>query len=463
MRKGRSSSLVWVFLFLFGVVPSLSGQTFRIDPILNSPYSRFGLGDPVNQYLAASAGMGGLTAAIQDPIGLNLRNAAALAFQQATSFEVGLFSQYDYLQDEFNSSGQWTGNLNYLALGFPLYNPINRAIDRIKPPFSWGMSFALQPYTNVGYDIEAFSNEEPGGLVRSSYRGSGGTYRIMFGNGIRYNNLAIGVQVGYLFGKINNDRAITLDSISNSFDSRFLSEFSVSGFSWNVGLMYILDFKSPDQNGIISPNGKRIVFGAFGQSANQFRTNSSSIFFRESFQPFQIDTLSIQDEQRGSGQLPFEITAGISFEDINTFRFALEYYFGQWSSYFNEAKLEGIDNLPDGTVGRSLSDNWRLSGGLEYIPDRNSYGSYLNKVTYRLGGFYGTDPRSLNGEQLTHYGISLGMGFPIILPRETVSYINFAVEGGRIGSRASLEQTYIRMTLGFTLNDNTWFFKRKFN
>lgn len=463
MRKEWCRVFGLFLLSTIGILPMLEGQVVRTNPLSNSPYSRIGLGDPVNQFLAVEAGMAGMTAAIQNPYGLNLRNSAALAFQQATSFEVGLFSQYTYLQDETNAEGQWSGNLNYLALGFPLYNPINRAIDRIKPPFSWGMSLSLQPYTTVGYNIEALAEEDPGGLVRSTFKGSGGTYRVVWGNGIRYNNLAIGGQIGYLFGKVSNDRNIAFDSLSSSFDSRFLSEFSVSGFIWNVGVMYIYDFKGPDQNGVINPTGKRLVFGAFGQSNNGFSTNSNNFFFRENLNRLRIDTLLFEEDERGSGQIPFEITAGVTYEVVQKMKVGVEYSYGQWSEYFNEAKLEGIDDLPDGVEGRRLSDSWRLSAGFEITPNIRSFDSYLKKMTYRLGGFYGKDPRSLNGVQLDNFGVTLGLGFPVILPRETVSYINLAVEAGKLGSGSSLEQSYVRMTVGFSLNDNTWFFKRKFN
>ncbi len=463
MRKGRSSIVGLVAILTLGTLPMVYGQIIQVNPLSNSPYSRIGLGDVVNQTLAAQAGMGNLAAANQNPLGLNLINPASLAFQQATSFEVGVFGEYNFLEDSRNSVGQWAGNLSYLALGFPLYNPINRAIDRIERPFSWGMSFSLQPYTNVGYNIEAISEDDIGGQVRSSFKGAGGTYRLMWGNGVRYKNLAIGAQIGYLFGKISNDRSIVLDSVANSYDSRFLNEFSVSGFMWNVGFMYILDFKSPDQNGLIQPNGKRIIIGAFGRSQNTFNTNSSSLFFRESRSLLRFDTVFFQEDQEGRGRLPLELSGGITFEDVNKLKVGAEIAFAQWDNYFNDATLEGVEDLPSGVTTRSLSNSWKVSTGLEFTPDFNSFGNYLKKMSYRLGGFYGKDPRSLNGVQLDTYGLSFGLGFPLIMPRETISYINLAVEAGRIGANASLQQSYIRMTLGFSLNDNTWFFKRKFN
>jgi hypothetical protein len=75
----------------------------------------------------------------------------------------------------------------------------------------------------------------------------------------------------------------------------------------------------------------------------------------------------------------------------------------------------------------------------------------------------GTDPRTLDGAQSQFWGVTLGAGFPIILPRQQISFLNIAFEGGRLGVANVLEETYFKISFGFTLNDNSWFFKRKFN
>jgi len=44
-----------------------------------------------------------------------------------------------------------------------------------------------------------------------------------------------------------------------------------------------------------------------------------------------------------------------------------------------------------------------------------------------------------------------------------VSWVNVALELGRTAPPEGLKETWMRLTFGFTLNDNSWFFKRKFN
>jgi hypothetical protein len=60
-------------------------------------------------------------------------------------------------------------------------------------------------------------------------------------------------------------------------------------------------------------------------------------------------------------------------------------------------------------------------------------------------------------------GITIGAGFPLVLPRQQVSFVNLAIQMGTIGDPSILRERFIKLNLGFTLNDNTWFYKRKFN
>lgn len=97
------------------------------------------------------------------------------------------------------------------------------------------------------------------------------------------------------------------------------------------------------------------------------------------------------------------------------------------------------------------------------MPDVRSYNKYLKKVRYRFGAFYSKDPRSVDGNNLLTYGATVGFGLPVILPQGKKSFVNLAFEMGQTGLSEALQNTYFKINLGFTLNDNTWFFKRKFN
>lgn len=431
---------------------ALAAQNAEINPKVNSPYSRFGLGDPVSQFLAAPAGMAGLSAAFHDPYHLNLLNPASLSRLQATAFEVGLDAKYTSLESGAASEEIWSGNLTYLALGFPLINPINEVLDRKRRDVGLGMAFSLQPYTNVGYNISTQSNESNIGQVTNDLKGNGGTYRLNWGNGFHYKGISAGVNLGYQFGIITNSRRVVFDSLELAYVSEFLDEVSVRGFVWSAGLQYTHKFTKPNDKGEPELTGKRLIFGAYGNSTTGFRTEASRFIERYSFVYGIQDTILNQEGIEQEGTMPAALTLGISYENLNKLRLGAEFGVENWSGYRNEA-------IPDD----NLQNAWSVRVGGEFIPNHLSYNNYLERVRYRLGFFYEQDSRTFDGEQLLNYGITFGMGFPIILPRQRTSFVNMAVEAGQFGLSEGLQENYIRMTLGFTLNDNTWFFKRKFN
>ncbi len=451
-------SISWNRLFLCcvlclsGMLMEAQNQNVNIQPKINSPFSRYGLGDLVDPFYVAQAGMAGLTAAFYDPYTLNILNPASLSQLQATSFEVGFNAKYSSLKADEVSEGVWSGNLNYLALGFPLINPINKALDRRQSPLKLGMAFALQPYTEVGYNVETILEKENTGPTTNSLKGTGGTYRIHWGNGIGFKDFTAGVTLGYQFGKLTNSRRVVFDSVEYAYTTEFLDEISTSGFFWRAGVQYTHHFKKPNAQGVRINSGKRLIFGLHGNSTSEFNTNTSLFYQRYSTLYGTRDTLAYDDEVKQKGTLPSEWTAGVSFENVNKLRLGVEYGVSNWTEYSNEAKPE-----------TSFADAWHVALGGEYIPNHLSYNNYFQKVRYRFGAYYNKDPRTFDGEQLSEYGITLGMGMPIVMARQRVSFVNLALEVGQFGLTDTLKETFVKIALGFTLNDNTWFFKRKFN
>ena len=420
------------------------------QPKDNSPYSRLGLGDFVNQQFAANSSFGGLSAALQDPFHINLLNPASLAYLRSTSYELGFYAKYADLKGADESAGIWSGNLNYMALGFPMRNPLNDLLERRKSDFNWGMTLALLPYTNVGYDLQITEVQPNVDTTINIFQGTGGTYELYWGNGMKYKDLTLGLNLGYFFGKISNSREVSFSDLGVAYQNSFDDEISVRGLLWSLGAQYRLVFKKPGENGVPEPSGHRLIFGAYGNSSQPFDTNSSKFYRGINFLYSDVDTVLYEKDVLESGKLPAEVTAGITYEYQDRLRLGIEYAFSQWSNYENEAKPE------------NLSDRWRIAFGGEYIPDATSYNDYGKRIRYRFGMFYAKDPRSFDNT-LQHYGLTFGFGLPIILPRQQTSFVNFAFELGQFGNADTLRETYGKLTVGFTLNDNSWFFKRKFN
>jgi hypothetical protein len=444
---------------LFFLLPLLlAGNLLLAQPKQNSPYSRYGIGDPVPQYFASQAGFAGQAAAFHDPFHLNLVNPASYGHLRATALEAGLYAKFSQYDDGADTKENWSGNLSYLALGFTLRSPINEALDKSRSPWQFGMGFALAPTTLVGYNVVT-QNELPDlGLVTNSFEGNGGTYRLTWSNGVKYKNTAFGLNLGWMFGKAVYENTTEFrDSStgpSNTFYNNFRTDLKISGLVWNAGLQhdFVLRYAPNDRETPV----RWITLGLTGESNHDLNAEAQRLQIRSrgrnsAGQYILADTLLQVTGEDNTLTLPATFGAGIQFVRANKLRLGLQANLENWESYRNEAR-------EDGAFRNAAS----VSGGVEYTPDYASYNNYLKRIRYRLGAYYRQDPRVVNGEDLNDVGLTFGFGFPLVLPRQQTSFINSAFEIGRLGAGSTIEETYFRITLGFTLNDNSWFYKRRF-
>lgn len=454
----RKHNLLLLLLLCCGGFSGLSAQGVISDfvdirPKLNSPLSRFGLGNPLDQVGAAQSGMGALESTYQDPFHLNIQNPASLANLQSTSFEVGTYSRFAELTDATGTANTRQGNIRYLALGFPLRNPISLNLERQSNSWNAGMAFSLAPTTLVGYDLALQTEDFNLGTTTNVLKGNGGAYRFTWSTAYRYRYLSAGVNVNYNFGKITNSRIVTFNDIPESLGSEFLEDFAINGLSLGYGLQYNYDFKKNNEKGERVPVGKRLIFGVNGNIGRDIDTDASVLFRR--FSPngalFVSDTLRSSINQEGVLTLPSSYTFGVAYEEINKLFLGVEYGSRNQSNYRNDSQPE------------ELLDASRFAFGLQFIPNASSYNRFFQRVRYRAGLRLEEDGRSVDGVQARRNAITLGLGLPIRLPRQQVSFLDLAVEFGKFGVPDILDENYVQFTMGFSLNDNSWFFKRKLN
>lgn len=451
-------SLLFFALLLCGGGAGLFGQSLSSDfvdirPKLNSPLSRIGLGNPLDQVHAANSGMGAMYSTYQDAYHLNIQNPASLASLSATSFELGIYARQSNLSDANGSVNTNQGNLRYLALGFPLRNLVSLNLDRVENTWNAGMAFSLAPTSVVGYDLLLEDSDPDFGTASNILRGNGGAYRFTWSNAFRYKTLSAGLNVNYNFGKITNSRIVLFNEVAESLASELLEETSIGGATLGYGLQYAYNFKTVNKDGEALPNGKRILFGLSGQLGGDVESDGSRILRRFSAGGNLVlsDTLQNISGELGTVTLPASLTAGIAFEDFNRLYIGVEYGMQKTSNYRNTLQ-------PD-----QLVDANRIAFGIQYIPNISSYNNYWKRVRYRAGVRLEDDPRSLNTIQARRNAITLGAGFPLRLPRNQVSFLDFALEFGQFGVPDVLDENYVQLTMGFSLNDNSWFFKRKLN
>ncbi len=439
--------------FLIASLLLLTAGFLYAQPKQNSPYSKFGIGDPVNQYFANQAAWGGQSAAFHDMYHLNIVNPASFAYLRTTTLETGLFAKYSHLTTANSSKDNWSGNLAYAALGFTLRSPINEVLDKTKSPWQFGMGIALTPYSLVGYNVQTIDTLTDLGVVVNSFEGSGGTYRLNWSTGAKYKNTAFGVNLGWTFGKSQYENTTTFaDSLPTFFDNR-REDVSLNGFVWNLGVQHDFVLRTAETDKTIPT--RWVTVGVTGEGKHNLKSIYDQLFIRSrgllsNGTYDDADTLASALDVRQTITLPAAFSLGVQYVNANKLKIGAEFGYAGWSAYRGGAR--------PGTYRNAVS----VSGGVEYTPDFASYNNYGKRIRLRLGGYFKQDPRVIDGKGLDDLGLTFGFGLPITLPRQQTSFVNAAFELGKIGAGTPIEETYFRVTVGFTMNDNTWFYKRRF-
>jgi len=239
-------NIILVIFILGGVCTSGLAQFQDPEdvPKTNSPFSRYGLGDLSPLGYGAIESSGGLYASFRDAYSANIINPASLPWLAEMAFEVGLYARNSSFIQGSVSQSTWSGNIDYIGIAFPTKNLLNITLDQKVPDLKHGMSFSLSPYSLVGYDILDRSTVIDGNQVADSFQGKGGTYRFLWGNGISYKNLSLGVNICYLFGNIEQQRSLVIDHLDFGYGSINYSNINVRGLEWNVGSQYSITFVS---------------------------------------------------------------------------------------------------------------------------------------------------------------------------------------------------------------------------
>ncbi|GCC50743.1 hypothetical protein SanaruYs_09610 [Chryseotalea sanaruensis] len=398
-----------------------------------SPYSTFGIGESYGNALAPNQGMGGLGFSQPQFLHLNNQNPALLVYNTLTVFQVGLVAEQLDLTDGVNNQSIRSGNLNYLAIAFPvLFRKITTSVG-------------LMPYTNVDYslqyDLQVFdNNNQLIDTTKVTEQGSGGLTQLYWSNGFRiYKGLSVGLKASYIFGSVNT---LTLNEIQ--LDNQLVpfipgvdeSTYS-KGFLLGGGISYSIDS--------LFNGNYRLNFGAVYDFNGRLNAERDVEYFR--LNGSTLDTLDndVLATRKGKLELPSGFGGGISFAKDAKWSFGIDYYYQDWSTF---RSLNVVDD--------DLGQTWRWSLGGEFTPDYSSL-NYFKRVTYRIG--LSQAPFFANGKKVNDFGINFGLSLPT-----GQSSIDLAFKAGQRGSvqENGLKENYLKVYLGVTLNDR-WFVKRKFD
>lgn len=429
-------------IFLFAVSVSLpfalSAQT-----ILNSPYSRYGLGELQYTGFANTIPMGGIYCAVQNdtsaPFQINFSNPASHATLRITSFDVGFKSNTTMLETQDKKFLTSQSALSYMVIGFPVVKKW------------WGASFGLLPYSSVGYKIYDKQEVENIGTVNYTYEGEGGINQLYLGNGVRLGQFYAGINASYMFGDLQFFSRDSFPKTGNFFNARLEQTARVSDGYYSFGLQYRQNLK---KNWSVTLGMTGGLESNINVKRSTFAATYSNLLGVEVIKDTIINDVDVAD----TVTIPMFIGGGLVIRKGDRWMIGLDYTMQDWSSFssFNQTGL--------------LKNSNRLSFGIQYVPDKNagSKEPYYKKIFYRAGFRMADTYLELNSTQLKDMAITFGAGFPLrkvrVLETFSQSVVNFGVELGQRGTtdNSLIRERYVKAVLGITLNDR-WFIKRKYD
>jgi hypothetical protein len=415
---------------------------------INSPYSRYGIGDLYTSRNVANKGMGNMSVAYYDYSSVNFMNPASYSRQQMVTFDVGAEIETRKLKDPQTIETYRSGNVSfsYVALGIPLTK------DK-KGLTNWGMAIGLRPISKMRYNVEEYGRLQGIDSVLTSYEGTGGVNQVFLGTGFRIKGFALGVNLGYYFGqtKVSSRQQFINDSVVY-YMGQFASEVSFKKLKLDAGMQY--DIKVGKTT--------NLRLAASGYLGNKM--NASKDIFRQTINYANgggFDTIDVVYRERnieGDIDLPGGYTVGVTLDRQGLWMLGVEFEQTKWDDYRHYNQTDQVGNSRMLRVGGQYSPQGR--------GNTLANKKYLNRVVYRAGLYSGKDYITANGEQLPIIGGSIGFGFPI---RKWNAYtnqytlINTAFEFGKRGKDSQpLTETFFKFNVGLCLSD-IWFIKRKFD
>lgn len=426
----------------------------------NSPFSSYGIGEFGGLENAIFSGMGNTSISNIDSTIVNVNNPssyASLAFGQPL-FSTGISSRFS----EFKS-GDVISNSKYIGIEqFALAIPFAKR---------YGLAFGLKPFSRTGYDFYDLQTMNSQQEIKYIYRGSGGTHHVFLGfaaNLFEYkgHKLAIGANLGYIFGTTLNERIsyinadyVSTEQIPGGVENK---TYTLKAFNADLGLNYQWQ---------IDKNRSLIVAATYTPSqkltANQSRFLAYSTDINNFNKYVYQDTAAVET---GKIDMPSMIGLGVTYvlrpsstkkvKKVYQLTLNAELRTADWSNY--NTTFNGVS-----TTG-NFSNTTAFAFGGQFTP-HNDYKDktigYLFRLRYRAGFQYATLPIITQNIQQTNTAFTAGLGLPFATQRSSSS-LNFGFVFGKLGTGASssVNERYMGINFGVTISpgvNDRWFRKFK--
>jgi hypothetical protein len=418
----------------------------------NSPYGRYGYGLLSNPSLGASEAMGGISYGLRRSQQVNPGNPASYSELDSLTFifDVGISGHLARMNDGTNNRDFYNGNLDYIAMQFPLIRNV-------------GASIGLLPYSKVGYNFGAprsLSNIQ----YFETYRGTGGLSRIYGGLAWEpVKNVSIGANLSYLFGSFSHSSVVT-PYVTSALVGETKYLYSIRELKYDFGLQFTYPIDK----------ARSVTLGAvYSPQINATAdVNPSEMLY--SGDPYENPWLSPSqiletDTLYGAGfQLPHTFGVGITYS-TGRFLVGLDGTYQMWKELDYPDILDGL------TKEDRFNNSYRVNTGMEYVIDPMSQ-NFFHRIRFR-GGFsfansyanvnvYNPENSVSTGKgSFKEYGVNVGLGLPFHDYRTRhVSMLNigFGYTRQQPDSEFMIGQDMFKISINMNINE-FWFFKRQFD
>lgn len=426
-------NLIKVFFVSFLLLASILVEA---QIAINSPYTRFGLGEISQSGSGLNRAMGGTSLGHRFNNQINFLNPASYSAQDTLSFilDFGLNGEIRKLSTSYEEVKLNDFNMGHLAIGFPVTK-------------WWGASIGVLPYSRIGYNMMiqgTFKDTED--IYKISYEGNGSLNKFYLGSALRFGkHFALGANMSYIFGNYERNRRVSVPR-EGSAETYYINKSTIGDLMFNFGMQV---FSNIGKSG-------RFVAGVTLDNEAKLKGEFSSLLINNYF-GVKSDTMEWIEGMKGNITIPLRLGAGAAFSFKDKLLIAFDYFSQDWSNATFFGK-------PD-----SLAKSTSLRLGIQYIPvalTEVKRASYWQRISFRTGGYYNTTYLELRGEQMKDYGITFGVGIPWRNEKNllTKTSFNLSYQMGWQGSLKNnlVKETYQVFSIGFTLND-FWFIKRKYD
>lgn len=447
------------------VVPvSAMAQTSSINAF--SPYSMYGIGELQTPGVVAQRSMGGVGLGMRSSVMVNPLNPAAYSLtpRQGFLFDFGVEGVNFYnRQQKYADGAQTTSRTSYNTFNFhdiAFQMPVTKRL---------GLGFSLTPYSSVGYRTKYYHEYDPTdpvygnvGNVQYNYQGEGDVTEVKLGLGWEvFKNFSIGVAAQYYWGSIDRTFVMTPTAITGegTYVSTVGSDvYSISSVKGQVGVQW-------------SPilNQKRIltVGAAFDFGGDLNPEVTKQLYVGDLY-----NTTVKGDTTHLKLVLPHQLTVGLYYQTAK-WSMGVDYVYQNWGGRNAGYEMTGISGTGENRSAYRVEyvNTSTIKMGVEYTPNRYDIRNFLKRWSYRAGFRYGSYNQSFNGDRLSQWAVTAGIGVPVKL--WAVSAVDVGIEYGRRGYNVAdrvglVRQQYFKIAVGFTLfagqeNGEYWFMRPKYD